>query len=528
MPPNDSAIETALAYHEATKHSVESVRRDARMLDWSNMPRPWKLYAAPLPETPLPPSLTRTGTPAASALDLSPTAGASPLPEDADLTLARLASVLQLSAGITKRLRAGGGHMYFRAAACTGALYHIELYVVAGPLSDLPAGVYHYGAHDNTLRKLRDGDFRAAVMQGTELPEYPAAVVVYTSTFWRNSWKYGSRAYRHAFWDCGTILANSIAAARANGLGACAATHFADDAVNDLVDADGSVEAAVALAAFGKGSAPPPVSAPARIGLEVVPLSRRPIDYPLIHEAHAATMSDRPEPLSQLSPAGSGEADGLAADRSGRPTTPEGEEGEETALPDRAPIAPSFEDVVLKRGSTRRFARAPIPLATLAAMLDAAARPVGLDGAIEGLNTLYVVANAVDGLPQGVYRLRESGKELARVREMGETSEIGEMEARALTEHLALDQPLGGDAAANLYFVADLPAILNRLGARGYRTAHLDASIRAGRVYLAAYALGFGATGLTFYDDEATEALGAPPSSAVTFLIAAGTPFKRQ
>lgn len=50
--------------------------------------------------------------------------------------------------------------MPFRAAACTGVLYHIELYLVSGEIPSLPAGVYHYGAHDHALRRLRGGDFR--------------------------------------------------------------------------------------------------------------------------------------------------------------------------------------------------------------------------------------------------------------------------------------------------------------------------------------------------------------------------------
>ena len=85
---------------------------------------------------------------------------------------------------------------------------------------------------------------------------------------------------------------------------------------------------------------------------------------------------------------------------------------------------------------------------------------------------------------------------------------------------------MGGDAAAHLYFIAEMPTVLDRLGARGYRTAHLDASIRAGRVYLAAYGSGLGATGLTFYDAEGVAALGAAPGSAVTFLVAVGVPFR--
>ncbi|MXW29545.1 MAG: SagB/ThcOx family dehydrogenase [Chloroflexi bacterium] len=500
MTQSRSEAEAILAYHEATKHSVESVRRGGHMLDFTNMPRPWKLYDAPLPEVPLPQQLTRTGVSVEGALpgDRFPVAG------DSELTLSNLASVLQLSAGVTKRLRAGNGYMYFRAAACTGALYHIELYVVSGPLSGLPAGVYQYGAHDNTLRMLRAGDFRAPAMQAAGLEHTPAAIVVYTSTFWRNSWKYGSRTYRHAFWDGGTILAHSMAAAHANGLWANLVTRYADAAINDVIDVDGETEVSVALLPLGAGLDAPPVDAPARLDMPVVPLSRNPIDYPLIREAHAATTLTGPSPVGSME---KGEGKDSA---SGGDLIPLGE-GEL--------LTRELEDVILRRGSSRRFAREPISLPALAAMLDAAARPTEPDGADAGeaFNDLYVIANAVDGLPEGIYRYRPSLRSLDPVSVSG---------TRVLSEHLDLDQPLGGDAAADLYFIADMPAVLDRWGARGYRTAHLDASIRAGRVYLAAYALGLGATGLTFYDDEVVEALGAAQGSAVTFLVAVGVPWR--
>jgi hypothetical protein len=61
------------------------------------------------------------------------------------------------------------------------------------------------------------------------------------------------------------------------------------------------------------------------------------------------------------------------------------------------------------------------------------------------------------------------------------------------------------------------------LGERGYRAAQLAAAVGGGRVYLAAYALGLGATGLTFYDDAVT-AFFSPHAAgkAVMFLVAVG------
>ena len=329
--------------------------------------------------------------------------------------------------------------------------------------------------------------------------------IVYTSTFWRNSWKYESRAYRHSFWDSGTILANSLAVARANGLPASVVTRYIDATINDLVDVDGVTETSIALLTLGTGGRAPAVDAQGPIGLPIRPLSRDPVDYPLIREAHAATILGD-ESSVRLPPAES---------------VPEAAQpGHNTvAVPRADPMPATLEDVILKRGSSRRFTRESIALPKLAAMLDVVGQPTQMDGAHgdPGLNDVYLIANAIDGLAQGTYLYRPQSRSL---------DPVTRTETRELAEHLALDQRLGGDAAANLFFVADMPGILGKLGARGYRTAHLDGSIRAGRVYLAAYALGLGASGLTFYDDEVVESLGAASSSAVTFLIAVGVPFK--
>ena len=59
--------------------------------------------------------------------------------------------------GITKRRRYPGGEMLFRGAPCTGALYHIEVYVICADLKDLPAGVYQFQPKDSSVCPLRAG-----------------------------------------------------------------------------------------------------------------------------------------------------------------------------------------------------------------------------------------------------------------------------------------------------------------------------------------------------------------------------------
>jgi hypothetical protein len=75
---------------------------------------------------------------------LSAIAESIPAETKASPDLQSLAELLYLSAGITRQRKYPGGELYFRAAACTGALYEVELYLVCGDLVDLEAGVYHF------------------------------------------------------------------------------------------------------------------------------------------------------------------------------------------------------------------------------------------------------------------------------------------------------------------------------------------------------------------------------------------------
>ena len=494
MNPED-AVQSVLDYHRKTNHSVESVRAGNISLDFSILPRLYKLYrraeTVPLPEESVP-----SNVPALEAI-----AGEAPTRDGAP-TLEDVAALLKLSAGITKWLKVPNGSMAFRAASCTGALYHIELYLVCGDMPGLSAGVYQYGAQDNALRRVRSGDYRGALVAATAghagVASAPVSVV-YTSVFWRNAWKYQSRAYRHAYWDCGTVLANTLSVASSRGLPVRVVTGFADDGLNRVVDVDGVREAAVAIVPLGSGGTPiAPTPLPDRVNLETLPYSPKEIDYPLIRATHDATSLDE-----------AGAAAWRAPERSAQATS-------------NAPLAAeagaeSVERVILRRGSSRQFQLAPIDAEALRTMLAAAMRPV--PGDWPPLNDLYLIVNAVDGLAPGGYVYHEEG---------GELEMLHSGDHRFMAGHLGLNQALAHDAAVNCYFLADLDAVTAALGARGYRAAQLDASIRAGRLYLSAYSMGLGATGLTFFDDEVTQFFS--PHSAgksVMFLTLLGVPQKR-
>jgi hypothetical protein len=126
----------------------------------------------------------------------------------------------------------------------------------------------------------------------------------------------------------------------------------------------------------------------------------------------------------------------------------------------------------------------------------------------------YAIVNAVDGLEPGAYAVSADGSAMELLRRGDFRREAG---------FLGLGQDLPADAAASLYWLVDLDAVFARLGDRGYRVAQLEAAIAGGRTYLAAYALGLGATGLTFFDDEVTSFFSPHAAGkSVMFHVALG------
>jgi SagB-type dehydrogenase family enzyme len=505
-------VSAAWRYHDHTKHSVTRLRASRHVLDWSIQPLPFKIYETLAP-IPLPRELPPIPVPALDAIAAPGPAGE----RGGVLDLVSLARLLHYSAGVTRRRGSPGGEMLFRAAACTGALYHIDLYVICGALPDLDAGVYHFSPQDHALRRLRAGDHRPVLVAATAAEPATAAAaatVVCTSTFWRNSWKYQARAYRHCYWDCGTLLANLLAVASAQALPARIVLGFADAVLNGLLDLDADREVTLALVPLGRGPAVPARDMPVEpLGLQTAPLSAEEIDYPEIRRMHAASSLSGP--------------DEVLAWRARAPAAPT--PAESARAPARVPLphaahpALPIDQAVLRRSSVRRFARAPLSLPVLSAILGAAAGDVAADyagGAAAGLGRLFLIVHAVDGVPSGSYVLDARRGDLARLREGSFRNEA---------RHLALGQDLAGDASVDAFVLTRLEPVLERWGNRGYRAAQLEGGIIGGRLYLAAAACGVGATGLTFFDDDVTEFFSPHAEGAsVMFLTALGIAARRR
>jgi SagB-type dehydrogenase family enzyme len=494
---------SARAFHDATTHTPHSIRTGTHSLDWDIKPFPFKVYTD-LPALALPRAIDPVAVDALAALDPARRA------PEGRLDLERLATLLYFTAGVTrKKSYPGGGEVLFRAAASTGALYQTEVYVIAGDVDGLEPGLYHFGPGDFALRRLRGGDVRGALAEAAadESLARRAAVVVLSAIYWRNTWKYQARGYRHLFWDSGTMLANLVAAGDALGATPRVLTGFVDDAVNHLLGLDPAHEWALELVALGPEGAPAraPGELPA-IHHEILPLSSDEVDYPDLRAMLASSRLESPEAVRTWR-------------QRARPPA-RNPQGALTPLPPpRREAGRGLGETIQRRGSTRQFSHAPITSLELSTVLRWATRTVACD-VPRAFVDLYLVLNAVEGLPGGAVRYWPEPHAL----EM-----LSEGEYRRQSGYLCLEQGLGADAAAVIYFLSPLDEVLALSGDRGYRLANLEAGLTGGRAYLAAYAQGFGASGLTFYDREVVRFFSpAARGQDAIFVTALGRSASRQ
>ncbi|MDH3900879.1 MAG: SagB/ThcOx family dehydrogenase [Gammaproteobacteria bacterium] len=147
--------------------------------------------------------------------------------QDATLQLSDISQLLWAAQGIT---HAAG----LRTAPSAGALYPLELYVVAGNVNDLAAGVYHYQAEGHRLARMHGGDQRKPLAQAALAQNWvsdAAAVVVFAAMYERTKRKYGQRGIRYVHMEVGHAAQNLFLQAEALGLATVVVGAFRDDEV---------------------------------------------------------------------------------------------------------------------------------------------------------------------------------------------------------------------------------------------------------------------------------------------------------
>lgn len=552
-------IRHALDYHEATKHSEASLLTSRHYLDFDNKPMPFKVYIE-LPSISLPISFPTPEVNALSCIrgmtnnkglnhDIDPLTRATTITSKStnaaynipSVDLSSLAEILFFSAGITREMKFSYGKYYMRAASATGALYPIELYVVCDDiLPDLAAGVYHFSPAEFSLTEIRRGRYRKYLSTATANNQDIAnssIAIIFTSIAWRNAWKYQARSYRHWFWDSGVIAANLLATTHAMGLSTRITMGFVDDEISELLSLEDQREAAIAIAAIGNASQDNIIASSHQHNSEDriphIPMpnmralsKRSEINYPEIWALNQASkLTSKQEVEEWISNAhryqsllstGSPYSQRNGSKSENNPLLISKE------LDKNINTSPSLKEVILWRGSSRKFARTNISVSALKTILYCSTSGVPLDILKDQENSLidiYFIANAVDGLTPGAYFYDRS---VSATKSNSSIYRIKEIESsRNISGYLCLGQTLFSDASVVFFLMTDLQSVLESLGNRGYRGSQFEAGVIAGKIYLTAYALGIGASGSTFFDDAVTE-LFSPHAAKKSTMIAVG------
>lgn len=517
--PADSPVATALAYHQRTRHGPHGFARSLGWLDWDTQPDPFRRYdGAPI-----------------VLLDRAP-GGADPafddiadgrLPAPARLDWEAVSRLFFESLALSAWKEAGEARWSLRVNPSSGNLHPTEAWLVSGPIpgvtertdgDDGPA-VHHYNPLLHALERRADLPAETWARIAADLP--PGAVLVaLTSIVWRESWKYGERAFRYCQHDVGHTVAALAYAAAGLGWTVRMLESVPDDAIARLlgVHDQHGIEAEVPeclLAVFPAGAPFPPAqwrhfrlpSLPA-VTFAGTPnvLSADHQEWPVLGLVEEATRKPAPPAAPFWSPAPE------------RRTTPD----------EPTPDGPRLRSLVRQRRSAVDMdGRTSLPraafLRTMARLLDggvpfapfpwAPAIHLGLfvhrvDDVVPGL---YVLVRAPDALPalRAAFAPRFAWEEVAPGLHRLENGDV-----RGLAAHVSCGQAIASDGAFAVAMLADLDGGLEAHGAWFYRRLHWEAGAVGQALYLEAERDGVRGTGIgCFYDDSTAQVFGIAPTS---------------
>ncbi len=148
------------------------------------------------------------------------------------LTLQHLSQLLWAAQGITYANT-------YRTAPSAGALYPLEIYLVAGDVVDLSPGVYKYHPDGHKMTLQVEGDKRKAVAKAALFQNWMSkapVMVVITAVYRRTSKKYGKRGDRYVHIEVGHVAQNIYLQAGALNLGTVIVGAYSDQIVKNILN----------------------------------------------------------------------------------------------------------------------------------------------------------------------------------------------------------------------------------------------------------------------------------------------------
>jgi SagB-type dehydrogenase family enzyme len=194
----DSISQEIIRYHEETKHHYDRYARSSGSMDWDNQPNPFRFYedtkSFGLPFLKKDPS--------ALFADLFRRDNNSPL----ELSIVHIAGFLELSLGLSAWKAAGKSQWSLRMNPSSGNLHPTEAHLILPRVEGLNGGIYHYNPLLHALEQRALVDDTVGEDMASHLG-CPGFMIGFSSIFWRESWKYGERAFRYCNHDVGHALA---------------------------------------------------------------------------------------------------------------------------------------------------------------------------------------------------------------------------------------------------------------------------------------------------------------------------------
>ena len=151
---------------------------------------------------------------------------------DAPLSLEEVGQLLWAAQGITDSARG------LRTAPSAGALYPLEIRLLAGRVNGLPPGLYRYEVSSHTLINEIPGDLRTRVAEaalGQESILRAPCLLLISGVVARTAVKYGSRAERYVLMEAGHSSENVYLQAASLGLGTVSIGAFYDDRAREAL-----------------------------------------------------------------------------------------------------------------------------------------------------------------------------------------------------------------------------------------------------------------------------------------------------
>ncbi len=170
---------------------------------------------------------------------------------DRQLSLAEVSTLLFSAQGIT--------HVHhgfsMRAAPSAGALYPLEIYLVANRIEGLDKGIYRYIPQKHSLEMIKEGNLVSDVCNAAlrqDSIKKGAAVFIYSAVPQRTTVKYGNRGIRYIYIEVGHASQNVFLQATSMNIDSVVIGAFDDQRLNDILGIDGKKETAVYIQVLGK------------------------------------------------------------------------------------------------------------------------------------------------------------------------------------------------------------------------------------------------------------------------------------